>query len=66
MHLAYTFHFLHAKIIEALIDDNFLCYTADFGFARFLEEGNMAVTLCGSPMYMVIITFYKLSAPQGS
>ncbi|XP_045772987.1 serine/threonine-protein kinase unc-51 isoform X1 [Maniola jurtina] len=25
---------------------------ADFGFARFLEEGNMAVTLCGSPMYM--------------
>ncbi|XP_050680038.1 serine/threonine-protein kinase unc-51 isoform X2 [Leptidea sinapis] len=25
---------------------------ADFGFARVLEEGNMAVTLCGSPMYM--------------
>lgn len=26
---------------------------ADFGFARFLQEGNMAATLCGSPMYMV-------------
>jgi serine/threonine-protein kinase ULK/ATG1 len=25
---------------------------ADFGFARFLNEGMMAVTLCGSPMYM--------------
>jgi len=27
--------------------------TADFGFARFLNEGAMAATLCGSPMYMV-------------
>lgn len=27
---------------------------ADFGFARFLQDGNMAATLCGSPMYMVI------------
>ncbi|KAL7672814.1 hypothetical protein ACOME3_007694 [Neoechinorhynchus agilis] len=25
---------------------------ADFGFARFLESGNMAGTMCGSPMYM--------------
>ncbi|OTF75178.1 hypothetical protein BLA29_013801 [Euroglyphus maynei] len=25
---------------------------ADFGFARFLAEGVMAATLCGSPMYM--------------
>jgi len=25
---------------------------ADFGFARFLGEGIMAATLCGSPMYM--------------
>lgn len=25
---------------------------ADFGFARFLNEGKMAATLCGSPMYM--------------
>lgn len=25
---------------------------ADFGFARFLNEGVMAGTLCGSPMYM--------------
>lgn len=28
---------------------------ADFGFARFLQDGNMAATLCGSPMYMVSI-----------
>ena len=26
---------------------------ADFGFARFLQDGVMAATLCGSPMYMV-------------
>ncbi|XP_076312499.1 serine/threonine-protein kinase unc-51-like [Tachypleus tridentatus] len=25
---------------------------ADFGFARFLQDGVMAMTLCGSPMYM--------------
>jgi serine/threonine-protein kinase ULK/ATG1 len=25
---------------------------ADFGFARFLSDGVMAGTLCGSPMYM--------------
>lgn len=25
---------------------------ADFGFARVLQEGVMAATLCGSPMYM--------------
>ncbi|XP_076369350.1 serine/threonine-protein kinase ULK2-like isoform X2 [Tachypleus tridentatus] len=25
---------------------------ADFGFARFLHDGIMAATLCGSPMYM--------------
>lgn len=27
-------------------------FPADFGFARFLQEGVMAATLCGSPMYM--------------
>lgn len=27
--------------------------SADFGFARFLQDGVMAGTLCGSPMYMV-------------
>lgn len=32
---------------------------ADFGFARFLQDGVMAATLCGSPMYMVI-AFQKL------
>ena len=25
---------------------------ADFGFAWFLQDGVMAATLCGSPMYM--------------
>ena len=25
---------------------------ADFGFARFLQDGVMAATLCGSPLYM--------------
>lgn len=35
---------------------------ADFGFARFLQDGNMAATLCGSPMYMVnIFEVYKNS-----
>ncbi len=27
-------------------------FAADFGFARFLQDGVMAATLCGSPMYM--------------
>ena len=27
-------------------------FSADFGFARFLQDGVMAATLCGSPMYM--------------
>lgn len=27
-------------------------FPADFGFARFLQDGVMAATLCGSPMYM--------------
>ena len=26
---------------------------ADFGFARFLNDEDMAATLCGSPIYMV-------------
>ena len=30
---------------------------ADFGFARFLQDGVMAATLCGSPMYMVSFIF---------
>lgn len=30
----------------------FTKFVADFGFARFLNEGVMAATLCGSPMYM--------------
>ncbi len=27
---------------------------ADFGFARYLTGADMAATLCGSPLYMVI------------
>lgn len=45
----------YLKIIIILTYVILFC-SADFGFARFLEEGNMAVTLCGSPMYMVIFT----------
>lgn len=33
----------------------FILVLADFGFARFLQDGVMAATLCGSPMYMVRI-----------
>lgn len=33
---------------------------ADFGFARFLQDGNMAATLCGSPMYMVCFKFRRI------
>ena len=32
--------------------DQMMLKIADFGFARFLQDGNMAATLCGSPMYM--------------
>ncbi|KAF7489255.1 Serine/threonine-protein kinase unc-51 [Sarcoptes scabiei] len=37
---------------------------ADFGFARFLGEGVMAATLCGSPMYMApeVIMSHKYDA----
>ncbi|KAK4336978.1 hypothetical protein RND71_044168 [Anisodus tanguticus] len=37
---------------------------ADFGFARFLQEGVMAATLCGSPMYMApeVIMSHKYDA----
>ena len=37
---------------------------ADFGFARFLQDGTMAATLCGSPMYMVctiLVILYSLN-----
>jgi len=37
---------------------------ADFGFARFLQDGVMAATLCGSPMYMVSIIYYTFNAPE--
>ena len=35
-----------------------LYFSADFGFARFLQDGVMAATLCGSPMYMVTMFLY--------
>lgn len=33
---------------------NIILKIADFGFARFLQDGNMAATLCGSPMVIVV------------
>lgn len=46
-------------IISEQYPNNYMKYyvfTADFGFARFLQDGVMAATLCGSPMYMVCKT----------
>lgn len=43
---------------EKKLNFNFL---ADFGFARFLADGHMAATLCGSPMYMVKIKLLFVS-----
>jgi serine/threonine-protein kinase ULK/ATG1 len=44
-------------VLFLLADHPTLLYSyrwiADFGFARFLQDGVMAATLCGSPMYMV-------------
>jgi len=42
----------------------YVVLVADFGFARFLQDGVMAATLCGSPMYMVCIacSSYLLTA----
>lgn len=35
----------------------------DFGFARIIEQGSVADTLCGSPLYMApeILRFQKVS-----
>lgn len=42
-----------------LVEKKCLCiFSADFGFARFLQDGVMAATLCGSPMYMVGLCFF--------
>lgn len=40
----------HALKFKSIFNGNISL--SDFGFARFLQEGNMAATLCGSPMYM--------------
>ncbi len=45
-------------LIDFAVDKNIASNTdirlkiADFGFARFLQDGAMAATLCGSPLYM--------------
>ena len=44
-----------------IVDYYVLHILADFGFARFLQDGVMAATLCGSPMYMVILKNFVLS-----
>lgn len=44
---------MHFILIYANVIFHIICYiSADFGFARFLQDGVMAATLCGSPMYM--------------
>ena len=53
----YLVHWNHHKVPLTIF---LVIFTADFGFARFLEGGVMAETLCGSPMYMVKIVFYRL------
>lgn len=40
------------NVLYLLFYAHFNSFFSDFGFARFLQEGNMAATLCGSPMYM--------------
>ncbi|CAG0882526.1 unnamed protein product [Cyprideis torosa] len=43
---------------------SFIVVWADFGFARFLEDGVMAATLCGSPMYMHLKLKLTLNVDQ--
>lgn len=44
---------LNYKIDKAIATSNDIqLKIADFGFARFLQDGVMAATLCGSPLYM--------------
>jgi serine/threonine-protein kinase ULK2 len=40
-------------------DHGLVLKIADFGFARYVEPTDLAETLCGSPLYMVI-TNYKV------
>ncbi|GAV01624.1 hypothetical protein RvY_12309-2 [Ramazzottius varieornatus] len=40
------------KEVKRTEPDKIQLKIADFGFARFLQDGVMAATLCGSPMYM--------------
>ncbi|MCL7050877.1 hypothetical protein MKW94_015848 [Papaver nudicaule] len=45
-------------------DDRAVLKIADFGFARSLQPGGLAETLCGSPLYMdpEIMQFQKYDA----
>ena len=44
---------LNYKIDKSIATSNDIqLKIADFGFARFLQDGVMAATLCGSPLYM--------------
>ncbi|CAD5125882.1 DgyrCDS14072 [Dimorphilus gyrociliatus] len=50
LYFTYEIYFIILESQYYLLND--FCLTADFGFARFLGNGAMAATLCGSPMYM--------------
>jgi len=43
---------------------NVFLYIADFGFARYLHSNMMAATLCGSPMYMVGDSVFRICLSQ--
>ncbi|CAG2063943.1 unnamed protein product, partial [Timema podura] len=45
-------HEITLKIVSRWFLELCMLVPADFGFARFLQDGVMAATLCGSPMYM--------------
>lgn len=51
-------------MVNSLANVYTLQLSADFGFARFLKDGVMAATLCGSPMYMApeVIMSHKYDA----
>jgi serine/threonine-protein kinase ULK/ATG1 len=48
----YFLNYLNCAFDHFIINTSLILFAADFGFARFLQDGVMAATLCGSPMYM--------------
>lgn len=44
----------HDKSITIPTPNDITLKIADFGFARFLQDGVMAATLCGSPQFMAV------------